>query len=236
MYFQAKHFPTTLIFSLLFLLSLFCPLQASAVDPPPSPDRMALELQELYGNLSSLAFDFEQVTRTGGRERIGRGDAVFYKTKGRSVMRWNYTEPDRQVIINDGTTLSIYTESDHQLIRTPAAEIESDITYAFFAGTRSLLDDFTAQIPDSDFTFSTAEPMQTLLLTPRKPHNQIRDIQVWFDAGNIIRYMMIRDHFDSVTELNFNHIKLNSLPPDDPAEITKITTLEIPPETEVITR
>ena len=62
-----------------------------------------------------------------------------------SVMRWNYAEPDKQVIINDGETLFIYTEKDRQLIKTPAQEIESDITYAFFAGTRNLLDDFEAR-------------------------------------------------------------------------------------------
>jgi len=232
----------------LVLLSFLPGRSVRAADEPGFPEKKALELQKLYGNLTSLTFDFEQVTRTGGRERTGIGNAVFYKTsttpgtgqendkRPKSVMRWNYSEPESQTIINDGETLSIYTASDRQLIKTPAREIEADITYAFFAGTRNLLDDFAPGTPDNGFVYSTAEPLQTLLLVPRKPHNQIRDVQVWFDTGNIIRHMVIRDHFDSVTELNFDHIELNSLPPGDPDEIKKITTLTVPPGTEIITR
>ncbi|HDZ76262.1 MAG TPA: hypothetical protein ENH42_02510, partial [Desulfobacteraceae bacterium] len=35
--------------------------------------RQATSLQNLYRGLVSLSFDFSQVTRTGGRERQGRG-------------------------------------------------------------------------------------------------------------------------------------------------------------------
>lgn len=238
-----------LIFPTLVLLSFLTCQPSISADQPKLPEEKALELQNLYSNLTSLTFDFEQITRTGGRERTGRGDAVFYKTDGsfpdagsgpaiktKSVMRWNYSEPDSQTIINDGDTLSIYTASDHQLIKTPAREIESDITYAFFAGTRDLLDDFAARTPDNGLVYATGENLETLLLVPRKPHNQIRDVQIWFTEDNIIRHMAIHDHFDSVTELDFDHIKRNSLPPGDPAEIKKITTLKVAPGTEIITR
>lgn len=238
-----------LVLPALALLSFLTGQPSLSAGQQELPEKKALELQKLYGNLTSLTFDFEQVTRTGGRERIGRGDAVFYKTgapfpdggeapapRAKSVMRWNYIEPDRQTIINDGVTLSIYTASDHQLIKTPAREIESDITYAFFAGTRDLLDDFAARIPEDGLVYSTGERLDTLLLVPRKPHNQIREVQIWFTGDNIIRQMAIQDHFDSVTELNFDHIELDSLPPGDPAEIKKITTLKVPPGTEIITR
>ncbi|NOX80388.1 MAG: hypothetical protein GXP57_04760 [Deltaproteobacteria bacterium] len=41
--------------------------------------RQATSLQNLYRGLVSLSFDFSQVTRTGGRERLGRGNAVFFR-------------------------------------------------------------------------------------------------------------------------------------------------------------
>ena len=151
-------------------------------------------------------------------------------------MRWNYTEPDPQIIVSDGQTLSIYTEKDHQLIRTPAKELEADITYAFFAGTRNLMDDFAAKRTELPYLFSSDKELQTLLLVPRQPHNQIQDVLVWFDSEGLIHHLMITDHFESVTELNFDNIKANSLPPGDRKTLDEIITFPIPPGTEIISR
>lgn len=232
---------------LLLPLLLPCPLLQAEESLEPEAEAQARSLQHLYAGLTSLTFDFQQITRTGNRERTGQGSAVLYKpvtiadkTAGRdlprSVMRWNYTEPDRQIIINDGRTLLIYTEKDKQLIKTPAKELESDITYAFFAGNRNLLDDFEAQAPAEEVLSSGVGALQTLLLVPRTPHNQIRSVQIWFDERGVIQRLLLADHFDAQTELRFSRIVLNSLPPDDRQQLEKIISFEPPPGTEVITR
>ncbi|MFZ5798288.1 MAG: LolA family protein [Thermodesulfobacteriota bacterium] len=231
----------------VILLALLVPCRPLPAQESPETEALARRLQHVYAGLTSLTFDFQQVTRTGGRERSGQGNAVFYKPlttagkpeageRSRSVMRWNYTEPDRQVIINDGRTLSIYTEKDQQLIRTPAKELESDITYAFFAGTRNLLDDFEAQAPAEEVLASRVGAPRTLLLVPRTPHNQIKSVQIWLDERDIIQRLLLTDHFDAETELLFSRIMLNSLPPDDPRQIEEIISFQPPAGTEVITR
>lgn len=212
--------------------------------PQESPQVMAENLQDFYRGLTSLTLDFSQVTTTAGRERRGSGTAVFYKGPAQdggsdatvSIMRWNYTEPDRQVIINDGTTLSIYTEKDRQMIRTSAEELESDITYAFFAGTRTILDDFTVLDADGRMIFPSAGGLRAILLIPRQPHNQLKSVQLWFDEANIIHHLRIEDHFDATTELHFSNIAINSLPPRDREEMNRIISLQVPPDTEIITR
>lgn len=232
-------------FSLIFLLG---PNSYSLAEETASPDQQALALQDKYNSMTSLTFSFDQITRTGPRQRVGRGEAVFYRYREpseenrnvaphtQSVMRWHYREPDNQLIISDGVTLSIYTEKDKQLIRTPAKELESDITYAFFAGGRNLLDDFAAQPGKTDYLFSSGEDLNTLLLVPRQPQNQIRDVQVWFDEEHLIHHLVIRDHFDSMTELHFSDLKVNTLAPGDRQELDRITTFPIPPGTEIISR
>jgi len=238
-------YPYSIIFVYAFLLSLSVS-QASETEQV-SPEVLAQQLQEKYNSLTSLVFTFDQVTRTGSRKRVGQGEAEFYRYRPpreegsdkdslpvQSVMRWNYTLPDAQIIISDGETLSIYTEKDKQLIRTPAKELESDITYAFFAGTRNLLDDFTPLPPSDEYTFSTGSELRALLLVPRVPHNQIQDVQVWFDDHYLIRHLLIRDHFDSVTELNFPTIKADSLTPGDRKQLERIITFPLPPDTEII--
>jgi len=243
----------TLLLSLTaYLLFAALPLTAAftaAAADEPSPESHALALQNKYNSLISLTFGFDQLTRTGTRERSGLGDAVFYRfqpasevtpesspSATQSVMRWNYTEPDPQIIVSDGQTLSIYTEKDQQLIRTPAQELESDITYAFFSGARNLLDDFAAASGDPAYLFSSETKLQTILLVPRQPHNQIRDVQVWFDSDGLIHHLMITDHFDSVTELHFDNIKVNGLPAGDRKTLEEIITFSVPPGTEIISR
>ena len=243
---SARALKTCLFVSSALLLLL---LAVPRLHAESSPESQARNLQHLYASLTSLTFDFQQVTRTGGRERTGQGNAVFYKPMAtaadskpaesdlpRSVMRWNYAEPDQQVLINDGKTLSIYTAKDKQMIKTPAKELESDITYAFFAGTRNLLDDFIAEAPAEEVLSSRVGAQQSLVLVPRTPHNQIKSVQIWFDERGIIQRLLLTDHFDAETELRFSGIVLNSLPPGDPQELTRIITFQPPPDTEIITR
>ncbi len=212
--------------------------------------KKAQALQNFYGNLNSIAFDFTQITRTGNRQRYGKGNAVFVKpinlsreektdkdsSHKKSVMRWNYSEPDKQIIINDGTTLSIYTDKDRQLIKTSSRELDTDITYAFFAGTRNLLEDYEALPADNSFVFSSAENLEVIKFVPREPHNQIKAIQIWSDDEHVIHHLIIEDHFDSKTELNFENISINSLQVKDREEIEKIISFQVPPGTEIITQ
>ena len=244
--------------TILVLATFFACLLSTAATTPgiasaemekkKSPEEQALDLQSMYKSLNSLTFSFDQITRTGTRERRGHGESMFYRFKPvsevgqgntpviQSVMRWNYTEPDPQIIVSDGETLSIYTEKDKQLIRTPAKELESDITYAFFAGTRNLLDDFVARPAESNFVYTSEKKLQTLMLVPRQPHNQIRDVQVWFDSHGLIHHLRIADHFESVTELNFDNIKVNSLPASNRTTLEEIISFPVPPGTEIISR
>lgn len=254
MYSQRPVFPvlSAALAALALFLLTWAPLHgAETVSPAATPEARAETLQNLYRGLTSLTFDFSQVTSSGGRERTGRGNGVFYKapappsgtgpgdrpSEGISIMRWNYTEPDRQVIINDGEYLSIYTESDRQLIKTPASELESDITFAIFAGARSLLDDFAARDAGSVTMHSPEDgDLQTVLLVPREPHNQIKTVQIWFDEKGIIRHLRIEDHFAATTDLHFDNIELNGLPPNDREQADLIISLQVPPDTEIITQ
>ncbi len=231
----------------MILLPLLPQNNAAAMES--SLVRQATGLQNLYRGLVSLSFDFSQVTRTAGRERQGRGNAVFFRPQNlhnktsespqaitHSVMRWNYTAPDRQVIISDGKTLSIYTAKDRQMIKVPADKMDSDITYTFFAGTGNLLDNFTVLPPDPRFVYSAANRLQAIRLVPKQPHNQIKAVQLWFDQKNIIHHLVIEDPFGSVTELTFTNIRLNSLLTDDPAKLHDLLFFTPPPGTEIISR
>lgn len=201
-------------------------------------------LQQNYQQLHSLRFTFNQVTTTSGRERRGSGNAVFYRPdRGetgktpveKGIIRWNYTEPEPQVILNDGQQLSIYTKGDRQVLITSAEEMESDVTYAFFSGSKDLLDEFSPMAPDPRFIFNMAQvKLEAIQLIPRTPHPQIKSVQLWYDENYLIHRLLFEDHFDAVTTLMFSEVELNTLDTKDNGLLQDLLDLNLAPDTEII--
>ena len=202
------------------------------------PARDLTGLQARYGKLISLAFDFTQQTRTQVRVRQGRGTAIFVRIKEKNnpgIMRWNYTEPEKQIILNTGEELSIYNDQEHQLLVMPAATVNDDITYSLFSGRQRLEDLFSVQPPDQRFLYQQPDTaLKTLRLVPKKTQPQVKSIQLWFDSDYLIHHLVIEDHFETITEMNFNNIRINTIDPDDPAQIRKITHLDLPDDVEIL--
>ena len=234
----------TLLFFLLLLSALgTLPSSMSAASSTGQGD-MVMRLQKKYQQLRSLEFDFSQSTLTNGRVKQGSGNALFYRPDarpggsspaGNGIMRWNYIEPTVQTIINDGKELSIYTPQDKQLIVSPAQDMGSDITYAIFTGTKSLLDEFEAAPSDKLFIL-TAPPagFEAVLLTPRQPHPQVKRIQLWLDRDLTIHRLLMEDHFGTLTELTFTQVRFNTLPAGDGQKLRSLLKLDLAPGTEII--
>lgn len=214
---------------------------------PSSLDQRVVQLQHTYQQMRSLEFDFGQSTRTGGRLKQGAGHAVFYRAavqaseeRAKGVMRWNYTQPTEQTIVNDGETLSIHTPLDNQLIVVPAQDMESDITYGLLTGIKDLLDAFVAVPADPLFQLTDTPPAatQALQLTPRDPHPQLKRVQVWLQSDFIIRRLLMEDHFGTLTELTFNNVRINTLTPKNAQQaqelLERLMKLSVPPGTEII--
>ncbi len=224
----------------LVLLLATGPALAANTPPPstPGPEQALAQLQEHYKTLTSLAFDFTQLTRTQVRVRKGRGNAIFVRgkeTDNPGIMRWNYEEPEKQIILNTGSELSIYNAKDHQLLIMPASAINEDITYSLFAGTRKLEDLFSVQSPDPRFLFNRpGTVMQCLRLVPKKTQPQVRVLQIWFDDQLLIHHLVIEDHFDTITEMDFTNIRINTIDPDNTEQLRQITHLGLPEGVEII--
>ncbi len=232
-------FRSKIILQLIVIVILCCPpLPGAGHASNPLPEQELERLQQVYRGFTSLRFTFTQITRTRMRERTGRGTAIFIRTEksGQAgIMRWNYSEPDPQIILNDGEKLSIYTQKDHQLLITSAQQLNNDITYSFFAGTRNIADDFSLQQPSERYEFKLpGESLRVIRLIPRKPHPQIKAVQIWLDKDYLIRHLILEDPFNSTTQLTFTNIQTNSLNIHDPKVIREILDLHLPQDTEIV--
>jgi outer membrane lipoprotein carrier protein len=229
-----------LLVSLTITLLPFFSVHAKEPASRQQPAALVEQLQATYQRLHSLQFDFAQVTDTNGRLKEGRGFATFYRTKksegkGFGVMRWDYVEPNRQIILNNGEELAIYTPQDKQLIVSPTQELEADITYAIFTGTKKLVDEFIITPPDPVFLLNDPpQDTQSVQLVPQKPHSQIKRVQLWMDAHHHLQRLLLEDHFGALTELTFTKIQFNELAPYDNKQEQKLLQLDLEPGTEVI--
>lgn len=233
-----------LLFSLGLLIMPGLASFSFSAEPAKELEAKVVRLQKKYQQLQSLEFDFSQSTQTSGRIKQGSGNAVFYRPAaqagaplpaGNGIMRWNYIEPTVQTIINDGKELSLYTPQDKQLIVSPARDMESDITYAIFTGTKKLQDEFEVAPPDKLFLLNDPPAgVEAVLLTPRQPHPQLKRIQLWLNSDLTIHRLLMEDHFGALTELTFTRVRFNTLPASDPKLLQSLLQLDLAPGTETI--
>ena len=211
---------------LLLLLGLFSiSLVGTPVQAAADPALLARQLQQTYEQTKSFQADFTQITtmQLSHRQRQGQGSMTILKP---GLMRWDYTEPDRQVFICDGKTMTMYFAQSAQLIVMDAHEyLQSDVTYSFFVGTGDILRDFEPRLPGLDYCCGESPD---LMLFPRVEHGQVEHLELWLNDRHLVRRLKIFDHFGSITELNFTNIRLNQ--PVD----RQVFKFDPPPGTEIV--
>jgi len=198
----------TKVLRYVFLLGVLSLLAVPAKAQTMSALEVAQKLQNTYEKAANLAADFNQTTTTkfSSRVRQGSGTMVFSKP---SRMRWDYRTPDYQVLISDGETISMYFEKNNQMIVSKAKDyLQSDVTYSFFAGSGNILKDFDVNEPDN---FMQKENFYLIKMTPKSLHPHVSSLHVWVSRDTfLIMHMQIIDHFDTVTDLYFDNIQIDT--------------------------
>ncbi|MGB3209535.1 MAG: outer membrane lipoprotein carrier protein LolA [Desulforhopalus sp.] len=227
------------LIQLIFVLTaLIIPVVAahSADSIIEYPEDIADRLQTRYDNIKSISFNFNQDTSGDltGRPRKGSGKAAFLKRKDKSYMRWDYSSPDKQVLVSDGILFSMYFAKLQQMIVTEAEALDSDITYSFFTGKGLLKRDFHLRPADEEFQSESETGVNVIKLIPKIAQSQVQDIHLWVTKGSLIRRIRILDHFGTITVLNFSNIEVDGLAGKDSQELLSFFSF-IPPEgTEII--
>lgn len=212
------------------LLLILWAATATAGEREPEPEEIARQLQEVYGQVTGFRADFRQLTAIpmSRRQREGAGTVTFRKPH---QMRWEYESPDHQVLVGDGKEVRLYFARSNQLMISGVdAYLDSDVTYAFFAGTGDILRDF--KVESVPVRQQAAEPVagtHALRLEPRELHSQVDYLDLLVGGEPFfIRRLDIVDHFGSVTTLEFSGIELDPELPED------FYRFEPPPDTEIL--
>lgn len=240
-------FPSRPFVFLCFCLSVFC-LLSSVVCHAESPEDTARRLQHRYDQIRSLCFEFSQKTEGEftGRAQQGRGTACFVKgdegEKGNNPaealgrMRWDYVEPDKQILVSDGVDFLMYFAGLKQMIVSPAKTMAADITYSFFTGTGNLLRDFVVTAPNPELTPKKEEAGKpaVIRLIPREDQSQVSEIHLWVTPDSLIQRIDILDHFDTRTTLELSGLAINTLDAGDRKAMDARFSFTPPEGTEII--
>ena len=200
---------------------------------------VAERLQNYYSQVESLSFSFIQTTKGQmiGRPKTGRGNGLFVRTDNGEKMRWNYNSPDRQVLISDGKTISMYFEELNQMIIAPVDQGQADILFSFFAGQGPLENSFT--ILDSepaltDVAEGSSTDLKVIYLVPKDSDSQITIIHLYVTTESHIRRIEFIDHFDTRTTINISNISVDPFQPGQHEEIEQLFSFTPPEGTEII--
>lgn len=221
------------------LLTLLFTTTASNAEGADQVVEIARRIRATYAALESLSFNFSQSTsgQMTGRPKVGKGTALLAKPGQKILMRWNYHTPERQVMISDGTTVSMYFEKLNQMIVASTDRAQADVLLAFFSGKDPLEDHFLILKADLEMDIEAARELgnlEVIQLRPKNAETQIRTIHLWIDEGALIRRIELLDYFDTKTTLNLSNIVLNPLDLNDQADLDRRFEFTPPEGTEII--
>jgi outer membrane lipoprotein carrier protein len=187
---------------------------------------VAKGLREKYAALEDLSAVFKQESKVVslGRSRQKEG-TILVKKPGR--MRWDYTAPDRQLIISDGENLWYFRPDQNQVVVQELSRAFTNQTPLFFLfGEGDLSTEFTwgegDLVPDGKGNF-------VLELKPRVETPDLVDLTLEVRKADFSVFAtVLRDAFGNVTRLEFSGEKENGGLADE------LFTFEPPPGAEVV--
>jgi outer membrane lipoprotein carrier protein len=182
-------------------------------------------IQANYDRTHALTAEFVQVATLASIDQQQTSAGRLFIAKPHHI-RWEYTQPDAQTILYDGSTLRIYTPRRQQVLQSKIAEDDrSNVALLFLAGVGRLREAFNiALLPD------TETDRRHLRLLPHSPQASFAELHIAVNAANyFIEQLTIYDTIGNITQIRLNALETHSALPAQTFELT------LPPHTEVIT-
>jgi len=192
---------------------------------PPDLDALLDKIQQTYEHTSALTARFDQTATLTSLNRQQTSSGRVYIEKPHSI-RWEYTQPDAQTILYDGSTLRIYTPNRHQLLQSSVDENNrTNVALLFLAGVGKLRDAFEVT------ALSSPEPqLAYLLLMPRSSQAGFSELHIAVNTQSyFVEKLLIHDSIGNLTEIRLSALETSAALP------AKTFDLELPPGTEILT-
>jgi outer membrane lipoprotein carrier protein len=178
----------------------------SASDPAAGRQKVEGFLQ----GLQSLQAHFKQTLsdRAGQIVEEASGELAIRRP---DRFRWDYREPNQQVIVADGTRIWLYDSDLEQVTVRKLDDTLSATPAMLLSGQGNLQDNFTVkQTPQEGVT-------QWVRMEPKRDDTDFKWVRLGFD-GATLRFMQLADKLGQTTTLEFSQLQRN--PAIDPSQFT----------------
>jgi outer membrane lipoprotein carrier protein len=207
--------------SVLCLLFIVVSVEAWAQDLSTIINRV----QEEYDRTQDIQAAFTQIAlvKSVGRKQQSQG-VVYFKKPGK--MRWEYTNPEQQLLVSDGKTMWFYVAEDGQVIIQNAEDAYGSKTpITFLSGMGKLQNDFYMKLLPA----SEGVTVYKLELLPKQPQPDLAKLILSVEPTTYrIVHTAVYDPYGNITDVFLNDIQANAMLPDE------LFTFEIPEGVDVI--
>lgn len=189
---------------------------AAAADVQAGRQRVESFLQGLEG----LQANFTQVLtdRTGQTVDEANGTLAIRRP---DRFRWDYREPNQQVIVADGTRVWLYDSDLEQVTVRKLDDTLSATPAMLLSGQGKLEENFNVTQVEQD------RGVTWVRMEPKRTDTDFKWVRLGFD-GPTLKFMQLADKLGQTTRLEFSQLERN--PPLDPSRFT----FTVPPGADVI--
>jgi outer membrane lipoprotein carrier protein len=197
-------------FAAPLIVAIAMPARSQAQEPagaaitmtPVEVKALVEHLQKHYKATQSFSAKFtETITRVGGPP-LERQGSVYYSKPGR--VRFDFTSPQPETLVSDGTTFYDYDPGLNQVMETPLKNVlRTKSAAAFLMGVGNIAHEFDAMPMVGD-----EANLKSLRLTPKAGGGD--RIGLGIDPANFnIVILQLTDALGNVTVFHFEDIRIN---------------------------
>lgn len=187
--------------ALLLLCFAHLALGAQTVDRSADTTAGRQKVEGFLQGLQSLQAQFKQTLsdRAGQIVEEASGELAIRRP---DRFRWDYREPNQQVIVADGTRIWLY-DSDLEQVTVRKLDATLSATPAMLlSGQGNLQDNFTV------VQTSQEGAIQWVRMEPKRDDTDFKWVRLGFD-GATLKFMQLADKLGQTTTLEFSQVQRN---------------------------
>ena len=159
--------------------------------------------QDIYASFTQIS----QLRSLQGKTQTSEG-IVYFQKPGK--MRWEYTNPEQQLLVSDGRTMWFYVADDEQVIIQNAEDAYGSKTpITFLAGMGKLQNDFYIKLlPEV-----AGKPEHQLELLPKTPQTDVAKLILTVEPQTCqIVHTAVYDPYGNITDVYLRNLEINMNP------------------------
>lgn len=164
-------------------------------------DNAVTRMQNFLSQVHSLKADFTQVVLDANLKQLKKSSGTL-SIKRPNRFRWDYVNPNPEIIDADGTRVWMYDVELQQVTVKPLTGTLAASPAVLLAGSNDVQKNFTVASLGDENGLSWVE------VTPKVKDTDFDSVRLGF-KGNLVQVMELKDALGNLTRITFSNIQVN---------------------------